>query len=135
MSLYLSPGPGHQDTFDSSEYILHDGSQEDGPDLPIALEKHAAIKINETHSMLIGGYTPWHVLSKTWFYSDLTGKWKDGPDLLQARYDHSVGFITDPVTQETFIVVTGGNDDHTNYLDSVEILNKEGTAWISGKPF
>ena len=41
----------------STEYISHDGRQEDGPDLPIALEDHAAIEINETHFMLLGGQT------------------------------------------------------------------------------
>jgi NAD-specific glutamate dehydrogenase len=41
--------------FKSTEYILHDGSQEDGPDLPISLNNHAAIQINDTHFILVGG--------------------------------------------------------------------------------
>ena len=115
----------------SSEYILHDGSQVNGPELPMALWNHAAININETHSMLISGYGGNHNTEKTWFYSHLTGQWIRGPDLLQARTTHSVGLITDSVTLETFTVVTGGAN--FNGLNSVEILDKEGTAWISGK--
>ena len=41
----------------TSEYIsAHDGSQEDGPELPIGLASHVVVKVNETTSMLIGGF-------------------------------------------------------------------------------
>ena len=74
-------------------YVLH----EDGPDLPIA-----AIKINETHSMLIGEYSSSDEIAKTWF--DLS----NSVELITGDYNYGI-------------------------LDSVEILDKEGTAWISGK--
>ena len=39
------------------------------------------------------------------------------------------------MTQEIFIVVTGGEDETRieGSLNSVEILDKEGTTWVSGK--
>ena len=75
------------------------------------------------------------VSAKTWFYLHLSGQWIDGPDLLQAREEHSVGLITDDTaSHKTFIVVTGGTGGSPiRTLDSVEILDIEGTAWILGK--
>ena len=41
----------------TTEYIsAHDSSQKDGPELPIGLASHAVVKVNETLSMLIGGF-------------------------------------------------------------------------------
>ena len=127
----------------TTEYIsAYDGTYEAGPDLPIALHMHSAIKINETTSMLIGGSTKDGYTEKTWFYLHLTGQWIDGPDLLQARGYHTAGFITDSVTQESFIVVVGGYAYpyvSIGDLDSVEFL-KNGhmdhwTHWMSGNLF
>ena len=116
----------------SSEYILHDGSREDGRNMPMALGAHAAIKINETHSMVIGGNNNGGYSARTWFYEHLTGHWSAGPNLLRARRHLSAGLITDSVTLETFIVVTGGYNPN-GIFDTVEILDKQGTAWIWGK--
>ena len=80
------------------------------------------------------GYTRYS--KKTWFYSHLTGLWINGPDLSQGRYAHSAGLIVDSVTKESFIVVSGGSPSTNSIItDSVEILNKEGVAWKSGKRF
>ena len=125
--LWVLGGQDGSKTLASTEYIHHNGSQEDGPDLPIDLYGHAAIKINETHSMIIGG----HGIGKTWFYSHLIGQWIDGPNLLKARQYHSVGLITR--MEDTSIVVTGGFNSGTGELDSVEILDIDGTAWTSGE--
>ena len=46
---------GNSNFLKSTEYILHDGRQEDGPDMPIGLVQHAFIQINETSFMLVGG--------------------------------------------------------------------------------
>ena len=123
----------------TTEYIsAYDGSYEAGPDLPIALHLHSAIKINETTSMLIGGSTKDGYTERTWFYLHLTGQWIDGPELLQARGHHTAGFITDSVTQESFVVVVGGYAYpyvSTGDLDSVEFLKNDETKWMSGNLF
>ena len=49
----------------STEYISHDGSQEDGPDLPVSLDDHAAIQINGTHFMVVGGHARFDVKMHT----------------------------------------------------------------------
>ena len=120
----------------STEYILHDGRQEDGPDLPIALEDHAAIEINETHFMLLGGqiHNSGIYTNKTWIYSN--GTWAEGPPLTKTRFGHSVGKIRDSVTQKDYIVVIGGKKDYSDYtfFNDIEILEIDGTAWKPGKP-
>ena len=115
----------------STEYILHDGEQEDGPDLPVALASQTVIQINENNFMLLGGidkmggYT-----NKTWVYSN--ENWADGPALIKARFYHSVGKIRDSVTHKDYIVVTGGTDSYNHFKDT-EILELYGTAWKAGK--
>ena len=109
---------------------MHDGSYEEGPDLPIDVSGHSAIKINVSTSMLIGGETNDGYSRKTWFFSHLTGEWIDGPTLSHSRAYHSLGLLTDSVTNEQFIVVSGGYNFKT--LKSVEILDKEGVAWKTG---
>ena len=49
----------------STEYISYDGSQEDGPDLPVSLDGHAAIQINGTHFMVVGGHARFDVKMHT----------------------------------------------------------------------
>ena len=46
---------------------------------------------------------------------------------------HAAGIITDKVTNEHFVAVTGGNDYRSGrfYLDSTEIL--QDGKWVQGK--
>ena len=126
-----------QASLNRTEYILHDGRQEDGPDLPIPLHSHAAIQINESNFMIVGGALKKSsgVIDKTWLYSN--GIWIDGPVLTKARYRHSVGKIRDPITQKYYIVVTGGistvSGGGLEDLKSTEILEIDGTEWNKGE--
>ena len=49
----------------------------------------------------------------------------------QGRYDHASGLLTDNVTQEKFLVVTGGWNSNDVVLDSSLFLVKN--QWIRGK--
>ena len=93
----------------TSEYIAIEGYREDGPDLPVGLERHAAVKINETTAMLIGGcgYNN-EKYSKTWYYTQRQTEWIPGPNLNEARCSHTAGLIYDSIAQEEYIVVIGG---------------------------
>ena len=119
----------------STEYVDLMGTMP-GPDLPMALDSHAMVAINSTCSMVIGGYfdnnyQP-HTYALTFFYDHIEGEWVNGPILIQARHSHAAGIITDEVTGEDFVVVTGGNhNNHDNYLDSTEIL--QDGEWVQGK--
>ena len=134
-SIWIIGGYGDTDSLTTSEYISAiDGSNEEGPDLPIEIREHAAIQVNTTTSMIVGGTSYDGDYGGSWFFSHTTGQWIEGPDLLQVTRYLSVGLVIDSVTQESSIVVTGGASGGY-ILDSVYILSKDGTKWISGKLF
>ena len=64
----------------------------------------------------------------TFFYDHNEGEWINGPSLMQARQRHAAGIVTDEVTGEDFVAVTGGLMD---FLDSTEIL--QDGEWVQGK--
>ena len=130
ISKCLSHHDGRDSILKSTEYILHDGRQEDGPDLPISLHDHAGIQINGTHFMIIGGRSTNGQTDKTWVYSN--GNWYNGPVLTKARYYHSVGKIRDSVNHKDFIVVAGG-EDVSSYFKDTEILEIDSNVWKAGK--
>ena len=116
-----------------------------GPDLPTILAFHAMVAINTTCSMVIGGYGGYysnHSIS-TFFYDHIEDKWINGPSMIQGRNNdslaiiqkrnsHTAGIVTDEVTDEHFVVVTGGRVfSNFLYLDSTEIL--QDGEWVQGK--
>ena len=120
----------------STEYIFHDGRQEDGPGLPIAISRHTAIQINDTQFMILGGLiSKIDYTEKTWIYSN--GHWIDGPSLTKTISRHSVGKIRDSVTHKDYIVVTAGIHTYGNkkstFLKDTKFLEVDGTAWEAGK--
>ena len=112
----------------STDYVKMTGTMP-GPDLPMALGKHAMVAINNTCCMVIGGYSEGKSAS-TFYYYHNEGEWTTGPSLMQARTKHAAGIVTDEVTDEHFIAVTGG-EGYSGYFDSTEIL-KDG-EWVQGK--
>ena len=112
----------------STEYITMAGTMP-GPDMPMALEEHAMVAINSTVCMVIGGSgglsSDYFRSASTFYYDDIEGVWINGPSLLRGRYEHAAGIVTDEVTNENFVAVTGGGFDLT------EILQDE--MWIEGK--
>ena len=126
----------------STEYVKMSGSLP-GPDLPIALDGHAMAAINSTVSMVIGGYDRSGLdgTESTFYYNHIEGVWSNGPILIQSRYYHAAGMVTDELTNENFVSVTGGFwgygmlqtgvYDSMVYLDSSEIL--QDGKWIEGK--
>ena len=117
-------------TLSSSEYIFSDGRNEDGPPMPIALQVHAMVKINETTSFLVGGIhnLDYFYSKRTWYYN---GNWIEGPDLELGRYSHSLGIIRDSVTLHEHVVASGGMGNG-EYLNNVEILDVQENKWESG---
>ena len=113
----------------SSEFITLEGSKP-GPEMPMPIDHHALVAIDNTLSMLIGGRSE-SVETQTTHYFDHQGhNWIQGPDLMQARREHAAGIVTDEVTTEKFVIVTGG--DHNGIkLDSTEMLINN--QWNQGK--
>ena len=135
-NLWILGGSGGPVSGRTSEYIAVNGSRKDGPNLPAGpgggFESHAALKINETTAMLIGGYNN-EIYSQTWYYTQDQTEWIPGPPLNQARCMHTAGLIYDSITLEEYFVVIGGLND--GKLNSTEILSKDGSEWIKGKLF
>ena len=124
--LWILGGIDGSSRLSSTEYIYADGRNEEGPPMPIALAYHAIVKINDTTSLLVGGYTGSARSQKSWYYN---GNWMVGPNLQKARSSHSVGIIRDQVTDQVYIVVAGGYPGPTS---DVEILSVTGNAWETG---
>ena len=114
----------------SSEYITLEGI-EPGPELPTWLDSHALVAIDNALSMLIGGSITENVAIKTTHYFDhQSHNWIQGPDLMQARFQHAAGIVTDQVTYEKLVIVTGGSYNGI-ILDSTEMLINN--QWNQGK--
>ena len=125
----------------STEYVTVTGIIL-GPDLPMALYHHAMVAINSSWSMVIGGEkSNSYSASSTFFYDRNEEEWIIGPSLMQARKSHAAGIVTDDVTSEHFVAVTGGiviishlgSIEGFDYdgLDSTEIL--QDGKWVQGK--
>ena len=110
----------------STEYVKMTGTML-GPDLPMALGYHAMVAINSTCSMVIGGANYNGISALTFFYDHNEEEWINGPSLMEERIHHAAGIVTDEVTGEDFVAVTGGYWT----LDSTEIL--QDGEWVQGK--
>ena len=117
----------------STEYVTVTGTMT-GPDLPLALSSHEIVAINRTFSLVIGGdRTDWigydSFSASTFYYDHNEGEWINGPSLMEKRAYHAAGIVTDEVTGEHFVAVTGGYNSGS--LDSTEIL--QDGEWVQGK--
>ena len=86
--------------------------------------------INEKNNftMIIGGQTPKdHIdeegkeIAQTFYYNHTNKLWSNGPTLNKKRMIHAVGIVTDEVSQEKLVVVTGGYING-NVSKSTEVL-------------
>ena len=131
--LWVTGGSNGDNVLASTENVSIDGSIP-GPDLIIAVAKHAVVAINSTFSMVIGGIPVVCIdacsysISSTFYHDHNKGELSKGPSLMDARNNHAAGIVTDEVTNETFVVVTGGRN--SDYLDSTEILQDK--KWLQG---
>ena len=120
----------------STEYVTVTGTMI-GPNLPQALINHAMVAINRTCSMVIGGMISTDYSALTFFYHHNEDEWITGSSLMQGRFEHAAGIVTDEVTDEPLVAVTGGRtggryySDGWFYLNSTEIL--QDGEWVQGK--
>ena len=113
----------------SSEFITIEGTKL-GPSMPMATSSHVKVAISNTLTMLIGGETKDGPVESTFYYDHRGQIWTDGPNLIQARRWHAAGVVTDEVTKEKLVIVSGG-DFYGTKLDTSEILLNN--IWNSGK--
>ena len=116
-----------------------------GPELPVEMTHHSLVQINSTVSLLIGGITSSELVEysspKTYYFDHIKQQFLQGPELNIGRYYHASSIITDQITDEKYVVVSGGiNDDdsmNNNFgvLDSAEVLiNNEWRFGMYGFP-
>ena len=127
-TLWVTGGRGNNGQLASTEKITMEGTMP-GPDLIVALQDHAMVAINSTVSMIIGGWDGSNSAS-TFYFDHIKSDWINGPNSMQAKYLHAAGVVTDEVTNENFVAVTGGHFDYDD-LDSTEIL--QDGKWVQGK--
>ena len=78
----------------SSELLTSEGWKMFEPDLPIGVERHCMVLVNNSHIMLIGGKTEEAKYSgKTYFLNLEGGTWEDGPVLNIPRNSHACGML------------------------------------------
>ena len=135
--LWITGGLSGATKLESTLLVSGDGPSEKGPNLPNGFFHHAIVSINGTTSSLIGGMPALGtVTDATYYFSHETGQWMVGPKLIQARLDHTAGLVTDKVTNETFVIVVGGQSriQTTNFeVNTTEIL-MDGN-WVSGEKY
>ena len=68
-------------------------------------------------------------LAKTYFYDHNEGEWINGSSLIEARSVHAAGIVTDVVTDEQLVAVTGGRS--CDVLTSTEML--QDGEWVQGE--
>ena len=120
----------------STEYVTLEGSLQ-GPEMPVSLLNHAIVRINITHSLIIGGESMFYDKhaygsKKTHYFDHIAEQWIIGPELLYLRSKHDVGIVRDQAMKQTLVVVTGGYDYDEDFgIESTEILI--GNNWQRGK--
>ena len=110
-----------------------------GPELPMHLHNHVMVYVRNDLTMVIGGFGGYSLgntysaepLAKTFYYNHNCGNWSEGPGLIQARFRHAAGIVTDESTQEKLVIVTAGGNYVKNFLRSTEILLDD--TWSVGK--
>ena len=98
--------------------------------MPEAVEHHAIASVNETTSILTGGFTG-SISAKTWLFSHVSQQFQAGPNLITGRYGHASATIQDKVTMENIVAVIGGSN--ADYLDTTELLINGESSWQQGK--
>ena len=134
--LFIAGGYNGGSGRSTTEWIsLEEGSTPAGA-LPISLYGHSMELIQSTTSklvLIIGGESSGDASAKTFYGNPLDSpiNWTDGPDLMQARYDHASAIMNEGTS--TSVIVSGGWQG----LSSVEILSITGSpqdwSWKQGK--
>jgi hypothetical protein len=104
--------------------------------LPINLQLHCLIKINEKQVMLVGGLSFNGPEARTYLFDFDTMTWYPGFNLTYPRYGHSCGLFKKGGSA-TAVVVGGSNPVFAFVQKSVEMLDLEmvgyGIQWYHGK--
>ena len=134
-SLWIIGGTDGSDNFlSSSEFVNVGGAIIPGPELQNPLAAHAMINVKKDLTMVIGGFSPdIGEVAQTFYYNHANKVWSNGPNMNQKRQNHAVGIVTDEVTKEKHVIVTGGTYYYNGliHLKSTEFLLD--ATWVIGE--
>jgi hypothetical protein len=116
----------------STEFVELNGTIP-GPDLPLVVQDHCLVSLNDTNILLIGGCTGGLTKARVTFYYNIELKtWTDGPLLIIGRCLHSCALFKSHLHNHTdTVIVTGGNTEG-NYGNTAEFLNLDSNVWTPG---
>lgn len=103
-----------------------------GPELPIPLQLHCLVKLNDDQVVFIGGKTTNGTVNSTFLYDFTNAQWIRGPDLQVPRFGQ---FCTLIQTHLGFLIlVVGGKNRHEKTLMTMEWLRLDHDhEWKSGE--
>jgi hypothetical protein len=132
-TLWLTGGFLHNGRTQSTEFVNLTGTTP-GPDLPLKVNKHCLVRLNETTVILIGGNLDQYIISKATYYYNVGSKgWISGPSLKMERKSHSCAvFKSAKHGHPDTVIVTGGVSAYGYSLASTEFLNVNNNSWTSG---
>jgi len=115
-----------------SELLTLEGDWIDGPESPYGEyipNEVCAVQLNETHTMLMGGWYNYLQLGDVWFYDWRTSEWMSGPPMLSERTYHSCA-----VDENGMVIVVGGTGRNNTDLWSVEVFDPLTMEWTESAP-
>ncbi len=133
----------------STEYVSIDPNVNSvsGPNMPVPLQKHCMIKVDESTVIFTGGehgWTSWdeskpYIMLDTHFYTNKNGvhEWTIGPQLPAKKASHACGLIQDQSSCDHIAVVTGGDNFFTSTTTNLLPVSEPDSAtvgppWLTG---
>ena len=120
----------------TEEFNEETGTATAGPNMPLAVREHCAVKLNSTTALIIGGSgyeiagTQRGYLRSTYFYDANMKSFTPGPLLNDGREKHACSILN--TGTESYVVITGGSN--RAHLDSTEFMDvNEPTIWKTGE--
>ena len=96
---------------DTTEFIdmKNGGKITYGPPLPEGGAGHCVVALNKNEVMTIGGHKS-PLLRKTKIYNNITGDWRDGPNLKSDRHDSACALFRSSLHENRMVVLVAGGD-------------------------
>ena len=126
----------------STEFIKLGQPSVKGPDMPFEIYGHSMIQNDENSIYIIGGKQSYYDSDNFWMLSDSKKVWivdptngfqiKEGPSLNAKRCGHGCAKMT--TNGKAILVVAGGGNVDSEYLDTVEIFDPStsNSKWTPG---
>merc|ERR1719400_466737 len=120
--MWITGGYTGSTTTSSTEYLFGNGTIKAGPNLPVPLNYHCVVRLDNDTAMVIGGISA--LPKTTTFYFDIASEaFSHGPDLLNQRYLHSCAVYQSARHENRPVVAVTGGSGPTSTTRIVEILD------------